>query len=43
MNFREMMRAPQYWRDHDPEYVKRIENGFKKLYGEKFKINTPKV
>lgn len=29
---RRMMRDPKYWRDHDPEYVRKIENGFKKLY-----------
>ena len=29
---RNMMRDPKYWRDHDPEYVRKIENGFKKLY-----------
>ncbi len=31
---REMMRNPKYWRDRDPEYVRKIENGFKKLYSE---------
>ena len=29
---RDMMRDPKYWRDHDEEYVRKIENGFKKLY-----------
>lgn len=29
---REMMKDPKYWRDKDPEYVRKIENGFKKLY-----------
>ncbi len=29
---RRMMRDPKYWRDMDPEYVRKIENGFKKLY-----------
>ena len=29
---RNMMRDPKYWRDHDEEYVRKIENGFKKLY-----------
>ena len=29
---RNMMRDPKYWRDKDPEYVRKIENGFKKLY-----------
>ena len=31
-DLRRMMRDPKYWRDHDAEYVRRIENGFKKLY-----------
>jgi hypothetical protein len=29
---REMMKDPKYWRDRDAEYVRKIENGFKKLY-----------
>ena len=29
---RRMMRDPKYWRDQDPEYVRKIENGLKKLY-----------
>ena len=29
---RDMMRDPKYRRDQDPEYVRKIENGFKKLY-----------
>ena len=29
---RRMMKDPKYWRDQDPEYVRKIENGFKKLY-----------
>lgn len=29
---RNMMRDPKYWRDQDPEYIRKIENGFKKLY-----------
>jgi len=31
-DLRDMMRDPKYWRDQDPEYVRKIENGFKKLY-----------
>jgi len=31
-DLRNMMRDPKYWRDQDPEYVRKIENGFKKLY-----------
>lgn len=33
-DLRRMMRDPKYWRDQDPEYVQKIENGFKKLYSE---------
>ena len=33
-DLRRMMRDPKYWRDNDPEYVRKIENGFKKLYSE---------
>lgn len=29
---RRMMRDPKYWREQDPEYIRRIESGFKKLY-----------
>lgn len=32
---REMMKDPRYWRDQEPEYVRKVENGFKKLYGGK--------
>lgn len=31
-DLRRMMRDPKYWRDHDEEYIRKIENGFKKLY-----------
>jgi len=31
-DLRRMMNDPKYWRDHDAEYVRKIENGFKKLY-----------
>jgi len=31
-HLREMMKDPKYWRDHDTEYVRKIESGFKKLY-----------
>ncbi len=31
-DLRSMMRDPKYWRDRDPEYVRKIESGFKKLY-----------
>lgn len=28
-----LMQNPKYWRDRDPEIVKRVEEGFKRLYG----------
>ena len=31
-DLRRMMHDPKYWRDHDVEYIRKIENGFKKLY-----------
>ena len=31
-DLRNMMRDPKYWRDNDTEYIRKIENGFKKLY-----------
>ncbi len=31
-DLRHMMRDPKYWRDGDTEYIRKIENGFKKLY-----------
>ena len=31
-DLRKMMQDPKYWRDQDPEYIRKIENGFKKLY-----------
>ena len=31
-DLRHMMQDPKYWRDHDAEYIRKIENGFKKLY-----------
>ena len=31
-DLRRMMRDPKYWRDMNEEYVRKIENGFKKLY-----------
>ena len=31
-DLRRMMENPKYWRDHDAEYIRKIENGFKKLY-----------
>jgi hypothetical protein len=31
-DLRKMMQDPKYWRDHDSEYIRKIENGFRKLY-----------
>ena len=31
-DLRRMMQDPKYWRDKDSEYIRKIENGFKKLY-----------
>lgn len=31
-DLRQMMQDPKYWRDKDTEYIRKIENGFKKLY-----------
>lgn len=31
-DLRAMMQDPKYWREHDLEYIRKIETGFKKLY-----------
>ena len=30
---KKLMQNPKYWRDQDPELLKRVEAGFKRLYG----------
>lgn len=30
---RNLMKDPRYWKQQDPEMVKRVEEGFKRLYG----------
>ena len=30
---RNLMKDPRYWKLQDPEMVKRVEEGFKRLYG----------
>lgn len=30
---RNLMEDPRYWKHQDPEIVKRVEEGFKRLYG----------
>ena len=32
---RNLMATPKYWKEQDPETVRRVEEGFKKLYGDK--------
>lgn len=32
-DLRKLMRSPAYWRDNDPAVVKRVQDGFKRLYG----------
>ena len=27
-----LVRDPRYWRDHEPDLVKRVEEGFRRLY-----------
>jgi hypothetical protein len=29
----QLMRDPRYWRDHDPAFVNRVTDGYRKLYG----------
>jgi len=31
-DLRRMMADPRYWRDHDGEFARKIESGFKRLY-----------
>lgn len=31
---REMIADPRYWRDGDPDYIRKVMDGFNKLYGE---------
>lgn len=31
---RQMMRDPRYWRSREPEYVRRVTDGFKRLFGQ---------
>ncbi len=33
LTLRTLMQDPKYWKDQDPALVKRIEQGFKRLYG----------
>jgi hypothetical protein len=30
---REMMRDPRYWRTREPEFVKRVTDGFRRMVG----------
>ena len=31
---KEMMKDPKYWRDGDKDFIKKVDDGFKFLYGE---------
>lgn len=31
-NLRELMRDPRYWRDRDPEIIRRVTDGYRRLY-----------
>lgn len=31
-SLRALMQDPRYWRDHDPAFVERVQDGFKRLY-----------
>ena len=33
MTLRRLMQDPKYWKQQDPELVKRVERGFRRLYG----------
>ena len=32
-SLKKLIQSPKYWRDQDPELLKRVEAGFKRLYG----------
>ncbi len=34
-SLRKMMKNPKYWRDQNPEFVKKVKNGFAELYDKK--------
>lgn len=36
-----LVRDPRYWRDRDPAFVKRVADGFRRLYHEQAKEPTP--
>ena len=33
-----LMRSPAYWRDRDPEIVRTVRTGFKRLYGRRGEV-----
>jgi hypothetical protein len=33
-----LMRSPAYWRDRDPEIVRTVRAGFKRLYGRRGEV-----
>ena len=34
-DLRDMIKDPKYWKEQDPETVHKVEEGFRKLYGDK--------
>lgn len=38
---RSMMRDPRYWRDHDPDFVTKVHDGFRHLYGSLIRVRHP--
>ena len=34
-DLKRLMQNPKYWKQQDPEWVKRVEDGFKRLYGDR--------
>lgn len=34
VDLRSMMRDPRYWRDHDPAFVNKVRDGFRRLYSD---------
>jgi hypothetical protein len=35
LDLRSMMRDPKYWRERDPAFVAKVDQGWKRLYGDR--------